>query len=97
MSIANGTRNYDDANGQHVAYTAAAAQSTAITASEVTIVASTDCYVKFGSNPTATVGAGSMFLGAGVPWTRKITSGWKVSAIRSTADGTLSVMPCLRV
>ena len=87
-----GTRAYDDASGQHVAYDGAA-QSEAITGTEVTVVASTDCYIAFGTNPTATVGAGSMFLAAGVPFTRRITSGWKVSAIKSATAGALSILP----
>lgn len=89
---ASGTRSYDDANGQHVAYDAST-QSAAIDAEEVTIVASTDCFVKFGANPSATIGAGSMFLTKGLPWTRRITSGWKVAAIKVADAGTLSVMP----
>lgn len=88
-----GTRMYDDANGQLVAYTGTAGQSAAINANEVTVVASSDCYVKFGANPTATVGAGSMFLKAGEIFTRKITYGWKVSAVQASAGGNLCVMP----
>lgn len=88
-----GTRSYTDASGQHLAFTGTSAQSSAITATEVTISASKDCYVAFGSNPTASAGAGSMFLAAGALWTRRITSGWKIAAIQSSEAGALSIMP----
>ena len=90
-----GTRFYDDSNMQLVAYTDTAAASSAIAAAEVSIVSTTDCYVAFGSAPTASIAAGSMFLPAGVIFTRKITPTWKVSAIQVSANGNLCVMPVL--
>ena len=86
------TRDYDDASGQHLVYDGAE-QSEAITATEVTVVATTDCYIAFGTDPTAAADAGSMLLPAGAIWTRRITSGWKVSAIKVADAGALSIMP----
>lgn len=87
-----GTRAYSDANIQHLAFDGAV-QSTDIEATEITLVASKDCYVSVGSSPTATVGAGSMFLAAGVPFSRRITSGHRVSVIKASEAGALSVLP----
>lgn len=55
----------------------------------VRLVATTDCFVAFGSAPTATTSG--LFLPAGVPEYFRVDSGDKVAAIRSTSDGTLYV------
>ena len=76
---------------QTVAYTGTAAQSSAfqLTTTLIRVIASTDCYLRFGSNPTATTS--DMLLLANIPEYFGVTPGEKVSAIRSTASGTLYI------
>lgn len=74
---------------QIIAYTGAAAQSAAF-ATGVTILrvfATTDCFLEFGANPTAT--SGSMFLPGGFIEYFEVRPGDKLSVIRSTISGTL--------
>lgn len=80
-------------NNQTVAYTSSAATSTAIkSSSEVTIVrlvSTTDCHIAVGSSPTATTS--DTLLPANTVEYFGVREDDKVSAIRSTADGTLHV------
>ena len=75
----------------NVSYTAVAAQSGAISENirVVRLVCTTDCYVLFGTNPTAT--AADMILLAGVPEYFEVENGIKISAIRYNTDGTLNI------
>jgi hypothetical protein len=88
---------FDWANGQAVAYTGTAAQSAAITATLVYVTADTKCWIKAGTNPTATAGAGSYPIDIGVSLPVPIRSGDKISAIRDTSSGTLVIMPAVSV
>lgn len=88
---------WDWANGQAVAYTGTAAQSAAITATIVMVTADTKCWIKAGTDPTATAGAGSFPLDVGVTLPVAIRSGDKISAIRDTVSGTLVIMPVATV
>lgn len=76
-----------------VAYTAAAAQSVAIPAfvSEVRIVCSTNAWIAFGTNPTASAADGSIYMPLGHVEYFRVTEGQKISAIRDSADGNMSV------
>lgn len=87
----------DWTNGQAVSYTGTAAQSAAITATVVMVTADTKCWIKAGTNPTATAGAGSFPIDVGVTLTLGIRSGDKISAIRDTVSGTLVILPILSV
>jgi hypothetical protein len=87
----------DWTNGQLVAYTGTHAQSTAITANAVMVTADTKCWIKAGTNPTATAGAGSYPLDIGVTLVIGIRSGDKISAIRDTASGSIAIMPVISV
>jgi hypothetical protein len=87
----------DYANGQLVAYTGTAAQSTAIAAGMVILVSSSKCWFKVGENPTATAAAGSQPLPADTILPIGIRSGDKISVIQDTAAGSLSIMPALSV
>lgn len=87
----------DYANGQLVAYTGTAAQSAAITANLVMVTSDTTCWIKGGTNPTATAAAGSMRLPADTILPIGIRSGDKISVIRDTASGNLSIMPVISV
>ena len=75
----------------NVAYTATAGQSNAFHAQTtvVRVVATSACYIKFGSNPTATTS--DHYLPADWVEYFKVTGGDKVSAVQASAGGTLSV------
>jgi hypothetical protein len=87
----------DFANGQLVAYTGTAAQSTAIAASMVILSSDKKCWFKVGANPTATAAAGSQPLPAETIMRIGIRSGDKISVIQDSAGGSLSIMPALSV
>ena len=77
---------------QNVSYTDTAAASSAFGAN-VTILrlcATTDCYYLVGANPTATTSNGSL-LPAGVVEHVVVVAGQKISAIQSSANGSLNV------
>ena len=92
------TRAYGWASGQHLATSGAAAvRSTAVAAVEVCLCATVAGYVKVGDNTvTASAGAGSLHLPAGLPFHMQIFSGQQVSFIRAgSTDGALSLLPVL--
>ena len=76
---------------QSVAYTGTAAASSAFNGRTqmVRLRATTDCYIAFGSAPTAT--SSNHFLPANETQDFVVTAVDKVSAIRSSVDGTLLV------
>lgn len=75
----------------NVAVGSVTAQSAAVTATRVRIVSTTNCYIAFGSNPTADTS--SLLLAAGHPEIFTFTTGQKVACLRVTADGVLSIAP----
>jgi|694.fasta_scaffold57624_7 hypothetical protein len=92
----------EDLNGQYldavglgasqaVAYTGTAAASNAFNAqtSVVRVVATTDCFISTGANPTATTS--SAYLPAGTVEYIRVNPQDKISAVRRSADGTLYV------
>lgn len=87
-----GTRTYNYAALQRVAVANAAADSGAITATEVMVYASTRCYILPGASGTAT-SANALPIEAGEKFHFRITSGHKISVIRDTADGFLYILP----
>jgi hypothetical protein len=77
---------------QSAAYTGTAGTITNVVGSEtyiVRVVCTTDAFVKIDNSPTATTA--DTFLPANSPEYFTITPGQKVSAIQSTASGTLYV------
>ena len=77
-----------------VAYTAAsAAMSSGIPSpiTEVRVVCSSNAWITFGASPTASAGAGSIFMAAGQAEYFRVTPGQKIAAIRDSADGNMSV------
>jgi hypothetical protein len=74
---------------QNVAVSAAHAESAAITGTRIRLASTTNCYIAFGAAPVAD-NTGFLLL-AGHPEIFTFTSGQKVSALRVSADGTLSV------
>lgn len=72
--------------------TVGSAQAQAMVAGEkYRIVSTTNCWIKFGSNPTASAADGNIYLPANVPL-YVVASGVNLvcAVIRDTADGTLS-------
>jgi hypothetical protein len=79
---------------QNVTVSGASAQSAPFIqgARLVRLVSTTDCYVAFGTNPTAV--ATSVLLPAGQPEYFAVKPGWRVAAIQATAGGTLNIAEC---
>lgn len=76
-----------------VAYTDTAAVSAALAAHCVRVIATTACFLKFGATPVATTS--DMYLPADVPEYFFISSGSKISAIRSATSGNLYITKAL--
>lgn len=58
----------------------------------IRLASTTGCWVKIASNPTATVGAGSIYVPANTPvWFGGALAGLKVAAIKDTTAGNLSI------
>jgi len=72
-------------------YSSTSVQSSAFGASThlVRLVATTNCYVAFGTDPTADTS--SLLLIANVPEFFGVKPGEKVAVLRSASDGTLSI------
>ena len=62
--------------------------------SHVRLVATSDCYIAFGANPTAVVGA-SMLITAGTPEYFWVAPGEKLAVIQSSAGGILNITECM--
>lgn len=83
------------ASGQSFTTSTTSARSSAITGTEVMISTDADAYINIGTAGavTATVGAGSMFIAKGGPYTFQIATGQAVAAILSTGTGRVTVLP----
>jgi hypothetical protein len=86
-----GTRAYGTTVRQAVGSTSA--QSSAITGTEVMVHATTACYIKNGSNPTAVNNGDSIPMVAGEKLWLRITTGDKIAVIRDSADGYIFISP----
>ena len=71
-----------------VALGAASAQSAAIAAPLVRVVAQGDCHLAFGTNPTAVADGTCVFLPAGIPEYFVIAAGSKIAVIQDSAQAT---------
>lgn len=76
-----------------VAFTAASAQSIAIPTfiTDIRVCCTKDAWITIGTNPTASIGDGSHFMGVGQAEYFRVTPGQKVAVIRDAADGNMSV------
>lgn len=84
---------FDFAAGQKVALTTASAQSAAIDAQAIAIIADADAWITVGTNPTAAATtAGNWLLKAGAELRLKITPGDKVAGVTGTT-GALYIVP----
>lgn len=89
---AQGVYSVDFANLQQVSFTGTSAASTnAIPANSVLLYATQDCYVVFGTSPTATTSG--FFVAKGQYISVAIPSASKVAAIQDSAAGKLFVVP----
>lgn len=80
---------------QTAAYTSASASVSSGFATGTQVVrvsATTGCYIKFGSSPSATTS--DAYLKGGEPEYFVVTPGQKVAAIRTSTNGTLTVTEC---
>lgn len=87
-----GTRSYNYGAIQRLNVAAVAADSAAIAATEVMVHASVKCYILPGATGTATASNG-IPIEAGEKFHFRITSGHKISVIRDTADGFITIVP----
>lgn len=96
VRVANGEQNTFDAifpgTSQKVAFSSVSSQSAALGSSTtlVRVMASQNCYLAFGANPTATTST-SLFLPTGVIEKFGVTSATKIAVIRDSADGNLYI------
>lgn len=83
---------YFPATSQKVAISGTSAASSAIGSyvNKVRLHSTTDCFVEFGSAPTAVANT-SMFIGANLPEYFDIRPGHKVAVIQSSASGNLYI------
>ena len=86
---------WDWANGEKRAYTDTHGQTAAFTTDVVLITASTDCFIKFAANPTATDGSDSLLIPAFTPLVFGFIQGEKISAVRKSTSGDIYVVPRL--
>ncbi len=73
------------------AFTGTSAQTSALTATLVRVVGTTDCHLAFGSSPTAIADGTCVFLPASTPEYFKVTSGNKIAVIQDAAAGNLFI------
>lgn len=77
--------------GQNLSFTGTSAQSAAVSSSVVRVIATTDCRIAIGANPTA--GATDLYLPAGaVEYFRTAPDVDKIAAIQVSAGGTLNIV-----
>lgn len=74
---------------QTVAIGAASAQSTPFVAGLIRVIASVDCFLFFGENPTSS--SGEMLLKAGVAEYYAVVPGERVAVIQSVGAGSLYI------
>lgn len=88
------TRKLDLASNDVVAVSGTSAQSAAMQTNEIMLVATTACWIKFGTNPTAVANTdANLYLPAGIFYTIKWVPGQKVAVIQDSAAGYLVVTP----
>lgn len=59
------------------------------------LISTTNCWFDFGTSPTATAAAPSIYLPAGVYFYLPVVEGTKVAFIQDSASGTAQVIPAL--
>lgn len=63
---------------------------------DIRVVSTTNCWIKIDGTPTATTGAGSSYLPAGVVEYFHVNPGQKIAAIQDAAGGTCNVTEMTR-
>lgn len=84
-------------SSQSVTIGASSTPSTAVGGTCVRLCATSDCWINVGGNPTATTGAGSTFLPAGVVEYLKVNATDLIAVIQNSAAGALSITPGLEL
>lgn len=88
------TRRINVAGNDVVAISGTSAASAAFATSEIQIVSTTNCWLSFGTAPTAVASTdANQYLPANTIWTIKWTPGEKVAVIQDTAAGYLTATP----
>jgi hypothetical protein len=91
--------NIAGAVSQKVAYTATAAQSTALAAGckMIRVIATTNAFIKIGADPTAVATGVDVYLALGQVYFFDVDGGEKVSAIRDSGDGNLFITEAVSI
>ena len=77
---------------QKVSFTGTSAQSSAVDCTMIGLFATQDCWIVFGSNPTAASNNGSCrFLPGGIQFHFRIKDGDKIAVIQDSASGDLHI------
>lgn len=77
--------------GENLSFTATSAQSAAVRGGIYSICPTQTCYIKLGTNPTASIASGSMRIPANTLLYISMHAGEKLAAIREASDGTLNI------
>lgn len=77
--------------GENLSFTSTSAQSAARRGGVFSLCPTQTCYIAIGTNPTATVGSGSMRIPADTLLYITLHKDEKIAAIRETTDGTLNI------
>lgn len=94
MSISDNTRKLNVAGNDVVAVSGTSAQSAALDTAEIQLVSTTNCWLKFGTNPTAVASTdANQYLPANLIFVIKWAPGEKVAVIQDTTAGYLTVTP----
>lgn len=94
MYFQGNTRRIAVASNDVVAVGAASAQSAVMGVQEIMLVSTTNCWLAFGTNPTAVANTdANQYLPANLVWTINWIPGDKVAVIQDTGAGYLVVTP----
>lgn len=80
----------------NLAFAGTSAQSSALVGTIVRVIATQNCWLAFGTNPTANTTT-SVYLPSGAVEYFAITTGWKIAAIQDSAAGTLNITTAIEV
>jgi len=77
--------------GENVAFTNSSAQSAALRGGVYSLCPDQTCYIKLDTNPTATVGSGSMRIPVNTLLYITVHKDEEIAVIRETTNGTLNI------
>lgn len=92
IAIYNGILTPAENAQQRIAFTGTSGQSAAFITDIITVYATEDCWLRFGSDPTAVANDGdSTFLPATIMRSYRVKRGDKLAVIRDSASGNLHI------